>query len=250
MSRPNFYWQTTKKLMVAFATIFDEIEITDDFGRPYKVPLIFSQKEKFLEARVAGENMNDTDYDIHFPRMGFELTGMNFAPERHLNPLNRMNDEMDDGSEITTYNRIPYDLSFELFIGARKLDDSLKILEQIVPFFTPELTVTIRDREDFKLETNVPIVLNSTSLALDYEGSFDTRRTILWTLSFTVKGYYYPDRQHTRTIKQTILNFGDTDYERIFSKYTSTVTPMSANRDDPHAIVDVSERFYDNPENT
>ncbi len=244
MARPAWYHQTTKKLIVAFATVFDEIEITDDFGRPYRVPLIFSQKEKFLEASIAGENMDDTDFDVMFPRMGFELVGLNFAPERHVNPLNRMMDEMDDGTEIMSYNRIPYDLTFDLYIGARKLDDSLKVVEQILPFFTPELTVTIRDREDFKLETNVPIVLNSTAIDIDYEGSFDSRRTIVWTLNFTVKGYYYPDRRTTNRIKQTILNFGDADFENIFSKYVSTVTPMNAGPNDPHTIVDTTTRSF------
>lgn len=238
MSRPNFYWQTTKKLMVAFATIFDEIEVTDDFGRPYKVPLIFSQKEKFIEAIYSSKSMGETDIDITFPRMGFEFAGMNFAPERNLNPLNQIVDQMDDGEEVMTYNRVPYDLQFDLYIGARKLEDSLKVLEQIVPFFTPELSVTIRDREDFQLETVVPITLNSTSLAIDYEGTFDTKRTIMWTLNFTVKGYYYPDRRATNMIKQTILNFGDKDYERIFSKYTSTVTPIEAGPNQIHTVVD------------
>jgi hypothetical protein len=245
MSRPNFYWQTTKKLIVAFATVFDELEVTDDFGRPYKVPLIFSQKEKFVEAFTTGENMNDTDFDITFPRMGFELSGINFAPERHVNPLNQILDTMDDGEEVLTYNRIPYDLTFDLFIGARKLEDSLKVLESIIPFFTPELTVTIRDREDFQLETNVPIVLNSTALQIDYEGSFDSRRQIMWTLNFTVKGYYYPDRRATNRIKQTILNFGDMDYERIFAKYTSTVNPLDAGPLDQHTIVDTVDRNYE-----
>ena len=245
MSRPNFYWGTTKKLIVAFATIFDEIEILDDFGRPYKVPLIFSQKDKIIEAMYSSKSMGETDIDVTFPRMGFELVGMNFAPERHLNPLNQIDDEMDDGTEVMTYNRIPYDLNFDLFIGARKLEDSLKVLESIVPFFTPELTVTIRDREDFQLETNVPVILNSTSVQIDYEGTFDTRRTILWTLSFTVKGYYYPDRRATNMIKQTILNFGDKDYDTIFSKYTSTVTPMTAGPSDSHTIVDTIESTYD-----
>lgn len=246
MSRPNFYFSTLKKVIVAFATVFDEIEVLDDFDRPYMVPLVFSQKEKFVEAFSAGENMNDTDFDLTFPRMGFELTGINFAPERHVNPLNRMNDEMENGTEIETYNRIPYDITFDLYIGARKLEDSLKILEQIIPFFTPELTVTIKDREEFKLETNIPIVLNSTSVQIDYEGSFDTRRTILWNLNFTCKAYFYPNFQSSRRIKQTILNFGEKDFERIFSKFTSTVTPMTADIDDPHTIVDTVERIYDN----
>lgn len=245
MSRSNWYFQTTKKLIVAFATVFDEIEITDDFGRPYKVPLIFSQKEKFIEAMSPSKVSVSSSIDITFPRMGFELAGMNFAPERHVNPLNRIEDETDDGEEITTYNRVPYDLQFDLFIGARKLEDSLKVLEQIVPFFAPELTVTIKDREDFKLETNVPIILNSVSLQVDYEGTFDTRRTIVWNLNFTVKGYYYPDRRATNLIKQTILNFGDQDYENIFSRYTSTVSPIDAGPQDDYTIIDTIEGQYE-----
>lgn len=243
MARPYFYYATTKKIIVAFATIFDEITIQTDHGDIITVPLNFAQKEKWLDdvSKQAEYDMDAITNDITFPKMGFELTGINFAPERHVNPLNRMEDETEAGDEVMMYNRIPYDLTFDLFIGARKLEDSLKILEQIVPFFNPELTVTIKDKEDFKLETNIPIVLNSSALQIDYQGTLDTKRTIVWTLNFTAKAYFYPDIRESRRIKQTILNYGDSDFDRVFERLTSTVVPIEANRYDPHTIVDVKE---------
>lgn len=245
MARPFFYHQTTKKIIVAFATIFDEITIETDHGDIITVPLVFSQKEKWIDDLNKGVefDMDGLTYDTVFPRMGFELSGINFAPERHVNPLNRFEDETEDGDEVMMYNRIPYDITFDLFIGARKLEDTLKVVEQIIPFFNPELTVTIKDKQDFKLETNIPIVLNSAAVQIDYQGSLDTRRTILWTLNFTAKAFYYPDVRESRRIKQTILNYGDTDYDRIFTRLTSTVVPESAGRDDPHVIVDTHERI-------
>ena len=247
MARQYWYYGTTKKLIVAFASIFDEITIEDDYGRIQKVPLIFAQKEKFIDTVLAGSDfdMDGTTFDIMFPKMGFEISGMNFAPERHTNPMNRFEDETEDGEGVMMYNRVPYDLTFDLFIGSRKLEDSLKVLEQILPFFNPELTVTIKDKQDFKLESNIPIILNSTALNIDYEGSLDTKRTILWTLNFTAKGYYYCDTRDARIIKQTVVDFIDQDFSRAFERLTSTVTPMDASRDDPHIIIDTKELTQD-----
>lgn len=240
MARPHWYYSTTKKILVAFATIFDEVAIETDHGDIITVPLVFAQKEKWIDDINHGTefDMDELTFDTTFPRMGFELSGMNFAPERHVNPLNRIEDEYDDGSEVMMYNRVPYDLTFDLFVGARKLEDSLKIVEQIIPFFTPELTVTIKDKQDFKLETNIPIVLNSVAMQIDYQGSLDTRRTIIWTLNFTAKAYYYPDVRESRRIKQTIMNYGESDYERIFERLTSSVVPEDAGRYDPHEVID------------
>ena len=247
MARPYFYHSTTKKVLVAFATIFDEITIETDHGDLITVPLIFAQKEKFIDDIQKGVefDMDGLTFDVSFPRIGFELTGMNFAPERHVNPISRFEDETEDGEEITMYNRIPYDITFDVFIGARNIEDSLKVVEQIIPFFNPELTLTIKDKQDFKLETNIPVVLNSTALNIDYQGSLDTRRTIMWTLNFTAKAFYYPDVRESRRIKQTIMNYTETDFEREFTRITSTVLPMTANRDDPHVIETVRETIND-----
>lgn len=243
MARPYFYHSTTKKVLVAFATIFDEITIETDHGDIITVPLIFAQKEKFIDDIQKGAefDMEGLTYDVVMPRIGFELSGLNFAPERHVNPMSQFQDSTEEGEEVMMYNRIPYDITFDVFVASRNLEDSLKVTEQIIPFFNPELTLTIKDKQDFKLETNISVVLNSVALNIDYQGSLDSRRTILWTLNFTAKAFYYPDVRESRRIKQTVMNFTEKDFEREFERLTSTVDPITADRDDPHTIIDHRE---------
>lgn len=248
MAREAFYHATTKKVLVAFATIFDEITYVDDHGRLKKVPLVFAQKEKFIDIELSGQGEYDMDsavFDVALPKMGFELTGLNFAPERHVNPLHQITATDLTGQDHMMYNRIPYDITFDLYIAARKLNDSLKIVEQIIPFFTPELTLTIRDMDDFKNDTNLPIVLNSVAVNIDYEGSLDTKRVIMWTLNFTAKAFYYPDIRRASLIKQTLMDFRTSDFEREFERITSTVTPIDAGVDDPHVIIDEKQEMKD-----
>lgn len=249
MARDFFHHSTTKKIILCFATIFDEIQMEDDFGRLITVPLNFSQKEKFLDDIHKGVayDMDATCYDTILPRIGFELSGINYAPERHTNPLNTIDARKDDGTEITMYNRVAYDLSFEVFIATRKLEDSLKIVEQIIPFFNPGLTLTAKDMNEYEDETNVTFNLNSVAMNIDYEGSMDSRRTVLWTLGFTAKAYYYVDVKRADVIKQTILDFRHMDLNHRLAKYTSTVEPFDAGRDDPHVIID-EEEIFDIPE--
>lgn len=242
--RLPFYYGTTKKILVAFATIFDEINIIDDFGRSIRVPLVFSQKEKFIDDPGRYEfDLDSTSQDIVFPKMGMEITGFNYAPERHTNPLGEFNETWEDGEDVMMFNRIPYDITFNLYVGAKKLDDSFKIVEQIFPYFTPELTVRIKDKEDFKTETNIPFILNSSSFEVDANGTMDTNRVILWTLNFTAKAFYYPDTRVSARIRETIINFGESDFDEKFTRFTETVVPFDAGPDDNYRIESKSEEI-------
>jgi hypothetical protein len=243
MARAYFYHETIKKLIVAFASMFDEIQIQLDDGRFITVPLTFSQREKFIDDMNKGVEMDidGSNFNTQFPKMGFEFSGLNFAPERHTNPLNTIEGTDSTGNEISMYNRIPYDLQFALIVGTRKLEDSLKIVEQIIPFYTPELVLTIKDLNEFEYETNVPFILNSVSSNIEYEGSYETQRAITWELQFTAKCYFYPDVKSGLTIRQTIMNLTNEDYTQKFFKLTSTVDPFLANKTDTYTVVDVAE---------
>jgi len=240
--RDTFYFATMKKIIVAFATIFDDIRYHDGFGREIAVPLHYSPRSKFVEQLQNSPDMDQMACDTIFPKLGFEMVGLAFAPERHTNPLAKISDVYnDDDSSKFMFNRVPYDFTFDVNIGTVKFEDSLKIVEQIVPFFTPELTITIKDKEDFRMENNIPVVLNSSSFEIDYLGSNDTRRTVLWTLNFTVKGYLYSNVRGSQRIKETIMNFHNSDYDEIYERLTSVVVPREANKSDPHIVVDKRE---------
>ncbi|ASD50369.1 tail sheath stabilizer [Acidovorax phage ACP17] len=231
----HYYWATTKKVIVAFGSIFDNLTIEGDHGDELRVPLYYSPREKFIDNRKQNPDIESTAFDLTFPAMGFEITGVNFAPERHLNPLRRIQDR--DGDEkLASFNRVPYDITFSLTVGARRFEESLRIVEQIFPFFTPELTMTFKDREDFDLDTNVSFTLNSTGLNMPYEGTYDERRTILWDLQFTAKTFYYAPVQRLERIKQTVMDLRSMEFDRRFEALQSTVVPRTARVNDPHVI--------------
>lgn len=233
MIRPIFYHQVVKNIIVAFGTIFDDVRYINDYGNIIRVPISYSPKEKFIEYYNAVPSMDAPAVEMTLPRFGFEITGLNYAPERFHNPLSRM-----ERSSINQfmYARIPYDFQFNLYLATKKFEDSLKIVEQVVPYFTPELTLTVKDNLQFDLKTDIPVTLNSVGFNIEYEGSFETKRVIEWTLGFTVKGFMYSDVKDTTRIKDTITNLQQKDFDVKFSQLMMEVKPRDADRDDPHNI--------------
>lgn len=234
----QFYWGTTKKIIVAVGSIFDNVTFMGDHGDEIRVPLYYSPREKFIENRASNPSIESTAFNEIFPAIGFELASMNFAPERQLNPLARIENVYADDNMIRSFNRIPYDLTFTVTVGSKRFEDSLKIMEQIIPFFTPNINLTIRDREEFKMETNIDVVLNSVALNMSYEGTYDEQRTILWDLQLTAKSYYYTPVESLARIKESVIEMRSMDFDQKFETYSALINPRSAKPSQPYTIVE------------
>ncbi len=237
MSRPIFYYNTIKNLIVAFASIFDDMKYYNDFNEIIKVPLHYSPREKFISYYTEDVDFGSSNIEYILPRMGFEISSLNYAAERAVNPLNKMRDYGQDETKYM-FSRLPYNVDFVLYIATKKFEDSLKIVEQILPFFNPELNITVNDKDDFDLKTDVPVVLNSAGFDIDYEGSYENKRTIMWTLSFTVKGWLYGEVKNIAAIKETINNLTQKEFDHKFAILTSEVIPREAKKYDPHIVKD------------
>jgi len=135
--------------------------------------------------------------------MSFEMTSINYAPERKLNKIHRnVGAYADDKDKLyAAYNPVAYDVGFELNIYTRYAEDSTQILEQILPFFTPEWSVTMTLIPDLSWKQDIPIVLNGVSMQDTYDGDFETRRALIHTLNFTLKGYLWGPIRKTGIIK-------------------------------------------------
>ena len=220
----TFYHQTIRKYVAVFGTLFNDINIerknsSGTVVERLKVPLAYGPKQKWLLA------VQDTTADrkviaTRTPRMGFAMTGVSYDTARKLNTIGRnvaANTSSTTTNMITMYNPVPYNFDFELFILVKNAEDGTQILEQILPYFTPEFTVTVNTIPDMNIKADVPIVLNSSSVADEYEGDLSTRRTITWTLSFVLKGFIYPNLTSGEIIKTIEVNFripgGDTEIE-------------------------------------
>mgnify|MGYP001024993261 FL=1 len=196
-----FYNETTKRAVSIFGTLFNNITIkkikadgTVLFQQ--KVPISYGPKEKFLQRLKEEPNLNDGSRTaISLPRMAFQLSGFEYDSTRQQNKLIRQSKTTLDTDDTTKrsyqYQPSPYNLNFTLSVLANQTNDALQIVEQIIPYFQPEYTVTMKMIDDMADVRDVPIILNSVSMDENYEGSFEEGRTIEYTLDFTMKIYFF-----------------------------------------------------------
>ena len=211
-----FYHDTIRKYVILFGTIFNDVYINKveagETVKTLKVPIAYGPKEKFLARITQDPNLNKP-VAIQLPRMAFELTDMNYASERKLPTINRISvqDPTNPSKMMYQYNPVPYDLNFTLYIMVKRADDGTRIIEQILPFFTPDWTPTINLDSTMQHKYDIPVILNSVSSSDTYEGDFKERRAIIWTLQFTMKGYIFGPTRKAKAIKNSVINLYEVD---------------------------------------
>lgn len=188
-------FRTLRKYIIYFGTLFNNVYITREDGsgetiQTIKIPLNYGPKEKFL-ARLDGNPDLDRPIAISLPRMSFEMITLQYAPSRKQQTLNKVAYmDPEDGFRYQ-YAPVPYDIQFQLSIMVKNAEDGTRIIEQILPYFTPEWTSTLNILPEMDYKLDVPVILNDVSMEDTYEGSFETRRAIIWTLDFTMKGQLF-----------------------------------------------------------
>jgi len=196
LGNAHFYNRTIRKVVVAFGSMFNDILLTrysKDGLTAYeitKVPLSYGAKEKYLVRLQSDPNLTKS-IATTVPRMSFDLVGMSYDTTRKQQTT-LQNFGFSSGSFRTQYAPIPYNFDFNLSIYVRNTEDGTQILEQILPFFTPDFTVTIDFIKEMDQKYDMPVILNSVSPEVDYEGDFMNTRLIIWNLTFTAKGYIWP----------------------------------------------------------
>ena len=203
-----FYNESTRNVVVAFGTLFNNIQLTkkDNSGnvtQTMKVPLAYGPKQKWLSRLTEDPNLSKK-VAVTLPRIGFEISGLTYDATRKQNKVMKAKKVLDgaDNSQLKSgYMPVPYNVDFEMNILAKSSDDALQIVEQILPYFQPEYTVTLREIPELDIIRDVPIILNSISYEDDYEGDFTSRRSIIYTLSFTAKYYLYGPVTSTNVIR-------------------------------------------------
>ena len=217
----HFYNNSVRKLVVGFGTLFNEIDVKrynadDTVKESLRVPLVYGPKEKFLvRLRQPSSISDDVKVRMTAPRLGFELTGFAYDPTRKRNTLSkRISSGAADGVSSVRKNfaEVPYTFDFSLSVFVRHMDDGLQIIEQILPYFTPEFTVTL-NLNSLAQKVDVPIVLTSVTNTTEYDGDFDSGRLINFDLNFTAKSYVYGPIKDSKIITQTITtNFLAQDF--------------------------------------
>lgn len=208
-----FYHSLLKKYVIIFGTLFNNIRIEklDASGNvihTLKVPIAYGPREKFL-ARTETNPSGIVKTSVTLPRMGFEITGISYANERKLQTIQTvMTQNNINGNSVykKAYTPVPYDINFALHIMVKQTDDGTRIIEQILPYFTPEWTVSAKLLADFEQMTDIPIIIGNIQIDDTYEGSFTERQVLTYTINFTMKAYLYGPIHQQKIIKFTDVN--------------------------------------------
>jgi hypothetical protein len=197
----HFYNGTTRRYIALFGSLFNKMSITRDDNQGNQVqrmvvPLSYGPYQKFL-VRVTQDPNLDRPQAVSLPRMSFEILSMNYDGVRKTNSLNRL--MTSDGKDFR-WSPAPYNLEFNLYVMTKYAEDGTKVLEQILPFFKPEYTFTAYIVDELE-PLDIPLILNSVSVEDIYEGDFETRRSLMWTLSFTMKCWFFGPTREPKVIK-------------------------------------------------
>jgi len=195
-----FYNETIKRSVSIFGTLFNNIKIkkTKSDGTVLTeqlVPISYGPKQKWLERINQDPKARDGNIvAMSLPRLAFELSGFEYDGARQQNKLIRTQKtitETDGLSRKFQYSPAPYNLNFTLSAMCKNMTDALQIVEQIIPYFQPEYTVTMKMIDDLSDVRDVPIILNTISFEDTYEGGYEERRVITYNLEFTMKVYFF-----------------------------------------------------------
>ena len=224
LNNNTYYHEAIRKSIVAFGRLFSDIRIirkNDDNSveQTIKVPLAYAPKEKWLVRLDSDPGLNNYTY-VSLPRMSFEIVSYAYDPSRKTNKLNRITCENLNGSnKKRVFSPAPYNIDISMYIISKTQEDGMQILEQILPIFTPEYTLSVNALPDLNIKQSVPIILNSVMVNDEYDGDFQTRRFVTHTLNFQMKTNVYGNVNDQGIITTSLANLSEPD-----RNYTATGT--------------------------
>ena len=226
-----FYHGHVRNVIIAFGSLFSSIRFerknaTGVVEQTIHVPIAYAQKEKWIQSN---ETNPDSERGIYtaIPRIGFEITGYSYDATRKLARMNQVYCT-DDLGRKQVFTPVPYNIDISLFFVTKTQEDALQILEQILPTFSPEYTMSVSAIPALNLVQDVPFILNSVSVQDDYEGDLETRRFVIHTLNFTAKVNFFGGMSNVGVIKQVEANVATNNLETTDKEYIASQSTLTA----------------------
>lgn len=244
MQEEFFYNSSIKTYITAFGNIFNNIQVKHGNGNITKVPVKYSSKEKFIEKYFSTLELTPAIEKI-VPVIAYEMTASAYDATRKTNMIHK-NVQPNGSKYQEQLNPVPYNFTFTLSIFTRYGEELFQIIEQILPFFQPSFNITIKENEAMNIsERDIPVVLNNVTWLNEYVGEKGNRRRLEAELSFTMKGWLYPNITASEgVIKRVLIDFGTTPNEEFHETVEFLVDPWTAKPTDEYEIIE-RPGFYD-----
>jgi hypothetical protein len=209
----TWYFGLIRKYVTIFGTLFNDIvinrvDLDNNTTKTIKVPIAYGPKERYLTRQIQNEDLL-RPVSLVYPRMAFEIIDIRYDSDRKLSSIGKCTTGSSNNGNLHIQNNpVPYNIGFRLSIITRNSDDALRIVEQIIPYFTPILNVSANLIPEMNYgNITLPLVLNSVNQEELYEGDFTSKEYVIWTLEFTLKGFLYGPTSDSKVIKEIFINF-------------------------------------------
>jgi hypothetical protein len=245
-----------RKIVIAFGQVFNNIIIerrdsNDAVTGRIKVPLAYAPKEKFLVRLDQKSNLENREFAIVLPRLGFEISGLSYDSTRKLTRVQKfkkVKPSTEGERHFYNYTPVPYNINLNLHCFTATAEDGLQIIEQILPYFQPDYTVTINSIPSMNIKRDVPIILNSITYEDSYSADFTTRRAVIYTLNFTAKTYLYGPLNTQgviKTVQTDIYTDTDTVNKAREERIVVVPDPTTAKADDDFGFTTTITSYVD-----
>lgn len=215
-----------RRYVVSFGNLFNNIHVVrynEDGSEKFreKVPMAYGPKEKWFYRTEQNPDLQER-HALKLPRIAYEMVEMRYDATRKTPSTNKLRqDTPSPTSRKYQYNAVPYEFLFDVYFGGKNSDECLQMVEQVLPFFTPDHTLTIATVPEIDQKLDVPIVMNMTQIDDTWDGTFKERRHVIWTMNFSLRGFLYPPTRDSKIILQAEWNIEGFDGE-LFSSGIET----------------------------
>ncbi len=258
-----FYHEILRRTVIGFGSLFNDINIrhtdsSDNTVSELKVPLAYGPTQKFLARLEQVSDLNKST-QLSLPRMSFEMIGLNYDSSRKVSSTQTFISALgsDKKKVRKTFMPVPYNMAFELSIYSKLNDDMLQIIEQILPYFQPSYNLTVDLVDQIGEKRDIPVIFEGITMSDDYEGNYQTRRSLIYTLRFTAKSYLFgpisdPSKDIIRKVSVGYITGDKTDtptrdvtysvQPRATESYSNNVVAtLSADITDIATVIQVSD---------
>ena len=251
----HFYHKRVRMAVSVFGSLFNNLHIlrTNSSGAvisQVKVPLAYAPRRNFIERLNEMNNGEDAERRVgmKLPRMSFEITSMDYDATRQLPKMNTLSQAITESvnSRRKMFSSVPYNITFGLNIYAKSQDDALQIVEQIIPYFTPQYTLSVKPFSDLaSFLEDVPITLQGITFEDNYDGAIGERRTIVYTLTFEMKVNFHGPKATGSIIRDVRNNFylqdvGLADSDVYLQTLKITPDPVGVSADSDYGFLETT----------
>lgn len=205
------YHSAIRKYIIMFGNMFNDIDVvrfnnSGESTQQIRVPIAYGPKEKYL-VKLRSDPDGRREIAMVLPRLSFEMQQMSYSPERVMNRQNKQIGKGGGNNTLRqTWTPAPYDIEMVLYAMFANNEDAVQVVEQILPYFRPEWTNSVKIVPELNTYVDVPTILTGMTIEDSYDGDFESRRAIIYTFNFTVKGYIYGPVTNRGIIHRTLIN--------------------------------------------